>query len=207
VPIVENAVRGNPVVQVYCRAHDVPKYFYLDEQRTCVECRQPFVFYAKEQRYWYEELRFNFNSTAIRCVPCSKRQRSEQGLREQIGTVLEELETRRDDAGLWLDLARATVQYREMTGDGNLDRAIAAARKADAQWRDAAEPSYWEGKAQYLAGRAGKARECLARFLERSPKGQRLALLVKDAQNLLTLLDRGTAPAPSGRRSRRDSSR
>ena len=165
-PMPKGAVRGNPLAQHYC--HDFPKYFYLDEQRTCVQCRKSFVFQAKEQRFWYEVLHFNFGSTAIRCLDCRKRGRTEHSLREQIGTILKELKTR-DDAGLWLDLARATVQYREMTGQGNLDRAIAAARKAGSQWTDAL---YWEGKAQLLAGRDAKARECFTRFVEKHPAGR-----------------------------------
>jgi tetratricopeptide (TPR) repeat protein len=204
-PMPNGAVRGNPLAQHYC--HDFPKYFYLDEPRTCVQCGRSFVFYAKEQRFWYEVLHFNFGSTAIRCLDCRKRHRTEHSLREQIGTVLKGLETRRDDPDLCLDLARATVQYREMTGEGNLDRAIAAARKAGSQWRDAAEPLYWEGKAQYLAGRMTKAQQCFEQFLGKAPSGRRISELVRDAKNLLTATGRGTAPAPSGTRSRRGSSR
>jgi len=204
-PMPKGAVRGDPTRQHYC--HDYPKYFYIDEQKTCVQCRQPFVFSAKEQKFWYETLQFNFGSTAIRCRNCRKRRQSEHALREQIGTVLKELTTRPNDPGLLLDLARATVQYRELTGEGNLDRAIAAARKAADQWPDAAEPSFWEGKSQHLAGRANKARECLTRFLEKSPHGQRLAKLVAEAEEMLNPSVRDTAPAPSGKRRRRDSSR
>lgn len=182
-PMPKGAVRGNPLAQHFCC--DFPKYFYLDEQRTCVQCGRSFVFYAKEQRFWYEVLHFNFGSTAIRCLDCRKRQRTEHSLREQIATVLKGLETRRDDPDLCLDLARATVQYREMTGEGNLDRAIAAARKASSQWRGAAEPLYWEGKAQYLAGREAKARECFAQFLAKAPSGRRMSELARDARSLL----------------------
>src|SRR4051794_27344903 len=54
--------------------------------------------------------------TRRRMTPAGRRRHTPgDGLRE-------ELETRGDDAGLWLDLARATVQYREMTGEWNLDR-------------------------------------------------------------------------------------
>jgi hypothetical protein len=55
----------------------VPVTHYFDVKRRCEECGKPFLFFAEEQRYWYEELGFPLESDCVRCVPCRKRQ---QGL-------------------------------------------------------------------------------------------------------------------------------
>ncbi len=51
-----------------------PVTHYFDTKRTCRDCRRPFLFFAEEQRYWYEELGFPLDAGCDRCVPCRKRQ-------------------------------------------------------------------------------------------------------------------------------------
>jgi hypothetical protein len=48
---------------------------YFDLERECVDCRRPFIFFAAEQKHWYEELGFGLESDCVRCVECRKRQR------------------------------------------------------------------------------------------------------------------------------------
>src|SRR6185295_15562377 len=47
------AVAADVGQQVFYEWH-VPKYFYVDEARRCMQCDEPFTFSAKEQKYWYE---------------------------------------------------------------------------------------------------------------------------------------------------------
>ena len=44
-PLPKGALRGDPRRQSFCC--DVPKYFYLDIDATCIECGRPFVFEAR----------------------------------------------------------------------------------------------------------------------------------------------------------------
>jgi hypothetical protein len=53
---------------------------YFDVKRTCSGCRKPFLFFAEEQKYWYEELGFSLEANCDRCVPCRKK---EQGIARQ----------------------------------------------------------------------------------------------------------------------------
>lgn len=53
---------------------------YFDCRRICVGCRLPFLFFAEEQKYWYEVLGFPLTSNCVRCAPCRKKQ---QGLEAQ----------------------------------------------------------------------------------------------------------------------------
>jgi hypothetical protein len=50
---------------------------YFDAKRQCIDCRLPFIFFAAEQKYWYEELGFPLEADCVRCVVCRKKQ---QGL-------------------------------------------------------------------------------------------------------------------------------
>lgn len=123
------AVRGDINKQVFCASCHPPKYFYVDETRRCVQCDQRFIFKATEQEYWYETRQFTFSSVPIRCQQCRRLRRSEHALREQIANARRAVEEApKDPAGL-LALARAIVEYHERTGAGNLEDALAAARR------------------------------------------------------------------------------
>jgi hypothetical protein len=161
----KGGVAGDVDRQVFCPAHHVPKYFYVDEARTCIQCAQAFVFRASEQKYWYETLKFNFSSVPVRCPACRRLRRSEHALREQIAAAKADIRQRPTDPAGYLSLARAIVQYHERTQHGDLNVAIGAARKAAALWPETREPALWEGVAHARAGRPAKARRSLERFL------------------------------------------
>ena len=55
----------------------VPVSHYYDVKRQCLDCSKSFIFFAEEQKHWYEELGFGLESDCVRCVDCRKRQ---QGL-------------------------------------------------------------------------------------------------------------------------------
>jgi len=58
-----------------------PRSIYVDLMRNCASCRRKFIFYAKEQQYWYEELRFFIDCDCVKCVDCRKK---EQKLKQLI---------------------------------------------------------------------------------------------------------------------------
>lgn len=177
------AVRGDVQQQVYCPVHTVPKYFYVDEPRTCVQCGEPFVFTGKEQKFWYETLKFNFESVAIRCRRCRRERRTDGALRQQLADLLQRLEAKPRDPSALLELAKTTVEYRERTGQGDLDRAIAACRVAAEEWPDNAEPLFWEARCHQLAGRTAKAQALYRTFLDGAKS--HVAKLVKIAEREL----------------------
>ncbi len=45
---------------------------YYDIEKKCRDCGKPFIFYAEEQRYWYEELQFPVDADCVRCYPCRR---------------------------------------------------------------------------------------------------------------------------------------
>ena len=65
----------------------MPVTHYFDLERRCRDCRQWFIFFAEEQKLWYEALGFPLESDCVRCVECRRRQRGIARQRE----VYEEL--------------------------------------------------------------------------------------------------------------------
>src|SRR5262245_23184879 len=51
---------------------------YFDAKRVCRTCGRLFLFFADEQKYWYEDLEFPLEADCVECVACRK---DEQRLR------------------------------------------------------------------------------------------------------------------------------
>ena len=45
------------------------KYFF-DEDKTCVHCKRHFIFFAAEQKYWFDQLKFNIAAQGHSCFEC-----------------------------------------------------------------------------------------------------------------------------------------
>lgn len=58
----------------------VPVTHYFDLERQCWDCKRRFIFFALEQKHWFEELGFTLESDCIRCAACRKLQ---QGLAQK----------------------------------------------------------------------------------------------------------------------------
>lgn len=78
----------------------VPVTHYFDVKRQCRDCGRPFIFFAEEQKHWYEELGFVLDADCVRCVECRQAQRGLDRQRQRYEelfhvpgrTVLEDLE-------------------------------------------------------------------------------------------------------------------
>ncbi len=176
-PIPPGAVEGNVSRQVYCPLCHTPRYYYLDQNRKCVQCNEPFTFSATEQKYWYESLQFNFYSVAVRCPKCRKRRRNEKALHNQIGAALERIRITPNDPEALVDLARSTVRLHQKTGKGDLNRAISSCRKAVQIWHAQRDALFWEGMAHYQSHRSDKAKLLLEQYLERRKKKDGVSLM------------------------------
>jgi tetratricopeptide (TPR) repeat protein len=180
------AVRGDPHRQVYCAGHHVPKYFHVDEEQSCVQCGREFTFGAEEQKYWYEVRQFNFGSVPVRCLSCRRQRRTEHALRERIALARRMVDGDPRDPAAHLALAEAIVTYHERTDAGDLNQAVAAARRAAELWPECLEAAYWEGAAQARAGHRRRAAERLQAFLDAS--GSRPRSLESRAEAYLSAL-------------------
>lgn len=53
-----------------------PVTHYFDLERVCRCCSRPFIFFAEEQKHWYEVLGFRLEVDCVLCHPCRKREQS-----------------------------------------------------------------------------------------------------------------------------------
>jgi hypothetical protein len=65
----ETAIPANLQKQNYST---FPCRWYVDVLKKCRDCRRHFVFYAAEQRHWYEVLGFKLDADCVRCPACRK---------------------------------------------------------------------------------------------------------------------------------------
>lgn len=90
-----------------------PVTHYFDSKRTCCHCRRPFLFFAEEQRHWYEELGFSIEANCVRCVPCRKDEqriaRKLQRYQELVGTANPSDDERIEMAECCVSLIEASV--------------------------------------------------------------------------------------------------
>lgn len=68
--ILDTAIRAD---QARLAPATVPCTHYGDVRKRCRDCRTWFIFFAEEQRHWYEELGFGTESDCVRCFACRKR--------------------------------------------------------------------------------------------------------------------------------------
>jgi len=88
-----------------------------------------------------------------------------KGLHRQLGDCLRKLAANGRDEDALLALAEATVSLRERTGQGKIDRAIAACRRLARLRPSNAEALFWQARCQELAERPEVARVLFSEFL------------------------------------------
>ena len=71
----ESVLLADPEKQNYAI---YPRRYYVDVQRICRTCHRPFIFFAREQRYWFETLRFFVDADCVLCPDCRRESRSVQ---------------------------------------------------------------------------------------------------------------------------------
>jgi Probable zinc-ribbon domain len=51
------------------------RVYYVDMLEVCRACERPFLFFAREQRHWYEVLRFYIDADCSHCADCRRKGR------------------------------------------------------------------------------------------------------------------------------------
>jgi hypothetical protein len=181
------AIRGDVSKQIFCSACHTPKYFYMDEKKSCFQCGRPFVFSAVEQKYWYETLRFNFHSSAIRCKDCRRTKRSDRMIQKRLTEASRvSVEFPRDPLAQ-IELAEATHAYHKRFGEGRLDRAIQACRTARRLAPKLIESLYWEAECLDALSLRNKSKILFSQFLELAGKQKRYRAFASKAIKALSI--------------------
>jgi hypothetical protein len=61
---------------------------YFDVLKECIDCCRPFLFYAVEQKHWFEDLSFANDADCVRCVPCRKKEQKKERLNQEYQRLL-----------------------------------------------------------------------------------------------------------------------
>lgn len=61
---------------------------YYDVKRLCRDCKRPFLFFAVEQAYWYEELQLPLEADCVRCTDCRSNARELSSIRAEYETLV-----------------------------------------------------------------------------------------------------------------------
>ncbi|MGE0479342.1 MAG: zinc-ribbon domain containing protein [Phycisphaerae bacterium] len=78
VRIPNTAIRANGSKQRYAAGEGTagrPIAYYFDVRRDCRDCGRRFIFFAEEQRFWYEELQLPLDVDCVRCASCRRKER------------------------------------------------------------------------------------------------------------------------------------
>lgn len=65
-----------------------PILFYISKEMSCATCKKEFVFEAEDQKFWYEDLGFNYSSYPKNCLSCRKETRLQKQRHKQLGELL-----------------------------------------------------------------------------------------------------------------------
>jgi hypothetical protein len=71
----ESVLLADPEKQNYSM---YPRKYYVDVERICRTCHRPFIFFAREQRHWFETLRFFVDADCVLCPDCRRESRAVQ---------------------------------------------------------------------------------------------------------------------------------
>ncbi len=66
----------------------VPVRFYVDTLKYCRACDRPFLFFAREQKFWYEDLGFDLGSHPVRCAECRREVRRQRFHFQRYGRLI-----------------------------------------------------------------------------------------------------------------------
>lgn len=140
-----------------------PRRIYADLLKHCHACARPFLFYANEQRFWYETLRIPVDADCAMCPACRKHAHRVRGALFRYGKALhaprldaKDMKVFVDDAlfllehGVVRNLARlgaiknrAARELADYAGTRDLARALASAREAAAMRPGASRSRHW----------------------------------------------------------------
>lgn len=85
VRVPNTAVAADPARQ---QPATVAVTHYFDARRDCRKCGKPFLFFAEEQKHWYEALKFPLEADCLECVPCRKDEQQLRAARQQYEALL-----------------------------------------------------------------------------------------------------------------------
>jgi hypothetical protein len=77
----QTAIRADITKQNCCA---FPRRVYVDIRQTCRTCGRRFIFFAQEQKHWYEVLGFYIDARCVECPECRKENQQTRRLEKRL---------------------------------------------------------------------------------------------------------------------------
>lgn len=87
--------------------------YYFDEIHHCPDCDRPFIFFAREQQFWFEELGFSLDTIGKWCYDCRQLRNAARNRKKRYGKLLKIKKPSLNEAA---ELAITTLEHLE-SGD------------------------------------------------------------------------------------------
>ena len=87
-----------------------PRRYYVDMLRDCRKCGRPFLFFAQEQKYWFEELQFYVDADCVNCSECRARQHDAKMQLARFSAAMKATDLNRKDLMTLIDDAADLLQ-------------------------------------------------------------------------------------------------
>lgn len=119
----------------------IPVTHYFDVRRQCRDCDRPFIFFAQEQKHWYEELGFPLEADCLRCVPCRKNQQGLALKRERYEELFHVAERSLDQNLEFADCCLSLIEAGQF-GTKQLARIRGILKRAEPKLTAKSQPAY-----------------------------------------------------------------
>jgi len=86
--IKANGSKQNWVAGAASYAFGLSVRYYFDVRRVCRGCKRPFLFFAEEQKHWYEKLGLPLEIDCVRCCECRRKYRGANRARKRYNELL-----------------------------------------------------------------------------------------------------------------------
>jgi len=115
----ETAISANTEKQDYSI---YPRAKYVDIEEVCNVCKRPFIFYALEQKYWFEVLGFYIDAHCTRCIECRKKDQEIKKIQTTYCNLLSRKSRTEDETKILKTLALELYQLGIIKNRAKIDR-------------------------------------------------------------------------------------
>ncbi|MBY0419822.1 MAG: zinc-ribbon domain-containing protein [Pararheinheimera sp.] len=88
-----------------------PRAIYVDIEEKCLVCGCLFLFFALEQKWWFEELQFWVDSHCTRCIHCRRADRETRAMQKRYQSLVQQRELTQEESEQ-LNLMRSGLYQR-----------------------------------------------------------------------------------------------
>lgn len=98
-----------------------PRSLYVDIERECESCGSWFLFFALEQKYWFEELGFWVDADCTRCIDCRKDQQAIRSMQVKYQQLVSLRDRTAEQTQALAAIAKELLQLGYIRDSGKLD--------------------------------------------------------------------------------------